>query len=469
MHMRALKLKHPGSAYLDMTTGEPVRLILRFSLPLVVGNLLQQLYTFVDAAVIGNFVGLHAFAADSCASWVIWLINAVSRDSSNAFCIAASIRAGNKNTDELRKIIANAYLFAAALCIIVVTGLLTCINPILHLLNVQDAIFDQARTYLIIIILAMPFGISFHMTAALLRAVGNSDLTFYAIMTSTAVNIALDLLFVVVFRWSVAGAAIATLIAQVVSMCIVLAGARKNELFRLGREHWRVDGTILLEAVKLWAPMMVNSLVISIGGIFVQKAVNSIGAYFTAGIETSGTVFTMLEAIIMAIQAGACVFVGQNLGANQARRIRLGLHQILLAATGLTILLIALVCIFADPLVSVFLSKSDPEIYRLAHETGVRCTRVMICGMIIMTPMYLYRSALQTLGHPNYAMLAGFLQVAARILTVELLPGVIGEYAYYIPTLMAWLVTLPVVVIPYYVYMNRLCRKESGRMPQMTG
>lgn len=461
--MKILCLRNPGSAYLDMTTGSPVSLIARFSLPLIAGNLFQQLYSIVDAAIIGKFVGVNAFASVSCASWIIWLINAASRDVSNAFCIVASIRVGNKNQAELRKIVATAYLSGAVLCTAIVSILLLGMNTILKLLSVPDSILPEACIYLSILVLAMPFGITYHITSALLRAAGNSDVSFFAMTVSTIVNIFLDLLFVVVFRWSVAGAAFATLIAQCAAMLIVLAGARKNEIFRLPRKDWKADGKILVEAVKLWTPMMVNSLVISLGGMFVQKAVNAVGSYFTAGVESSSVLFNLLEAVIIAFQTGASVFVGQNLGAGRAVRIRSGLHRILLVSFGLTVVLAALIGLFADPLVGFFLSKKDLAVYMQAHSVGVRSTRVILCGMLIMTPMYLYRSSLLTIGHPNYAMAAGFLQVAARVLTVCLLPPLIGEYAYYLPTVSAWAVTLPVVVIPYYFYIRRMCREERER------
>lgn len=461
--MKFIHLRRPGSAFLDMTVGSPVSLIARFSLPLIAGNLFQQLYSIADAAIIGKFVGVDAFAAVSCASWIIWLINAASRDISNAFCIAASIRVGNKNQADLRKIVATTYLSGAALCAAIVSILLLGMNTILKLLSVPDSILPQARIYLSFLVLAMPFGMTYHLTSALLRAVGNSDVSFFAVTVSTITNIFLDLLFVVIFHWSVVGAAVATLIAQCAAMLIVLAGARKNEIFRLPRKDLKADGKILAEVFKLWTPMMVNSLVISLGGMYVQKAVNAIGSYFTAGVESSSVLFNLLEAVIMAIQAGTSVFVGQNLGAGQAVRIRSGLHRILLVSFCLTVVMAALVGLFADPLVGFFLSKKDAAIYAQAHSVGVRSTRVILYGMLIMTPMYLYRSSLQTIGHPNYAMAAGFLQVAARALTVYLLPPLIGEYAYYFPTVSAWVVTLPVVVIPFYFYINRMCRKERER------
>ncbi len=449
-----------------MTQGNPVSLIWQFALPLMIGNLFQQLYSFTDAAIIGNFIGVNGFAAVTCAGWVIWLINAASRDSSNAFSIAASYRAGRKDTEGFRKIVGNAVLAGGVLAVCISAGLLLFMRQILTWLNVPSEIFREARLYLSIMTLTLPFGFGFHITAGLLRAAGNSSTTFRAMTISTAVNITLDVLFVVVFRWSVAGAAAATLIAQACAMAVALRAAGKSELFRITREHLRPDREILSETVRLWIPMMVNSVVITAGGLYVQKVVNSIGAYFVAGVEASATVFSVLEAIIMSIMTATGVFVGQNLGAGKALRIRSGLHRIILSAFMLTLVMIAAVFLLDNRIIAFLLKSDDPQALAMAHRTGVLATRCLIGGMVIMTPMYLYRFTLQTMGHQSYVMIAAVLQMIARIGSVSLLPPVIGEYAYYLPTVFAWTATLFMVAIPYYHYIGILCREERAGLPK---
>lgn len=452
-----------SSAYIDMTSGKPVRLIARFSLPLIVGNLFQQLYTFVDAIIVGKFIGVNAFAAVGCSDWIIWFLNAIPRDCSNAFCIAASISIGNRDKDQFRKIAANAVLFGGGLSVVVAGGFLIGLDPLLHLLHVPQAIYADARSYLLIIILCIPFSIAFHLTCALLRAAGNSNITFYGMAASTLINIALDLLFVLVFRWGVAGAAFATLLAQASAMTVALLAARNNPLLRIRREDWGLDRAIMGNIVKLWTPMMLNSVIIAIGGVYSQRAVNSIGEYFTAGIEAGNKVFGLIEAIIMAIQTSASVFVGQNLGARQPDRIRSGMARIVPFSLLITGVMILLVWLFGGEVINIFLSSNDPALYAAAHAAGLRYCLILVSGMVILTPMYLYRAALQTLGHPNYAMVAGFLQMAARVLTIAGLSSVLHEAAIYLAEILAWLVSLPMVAIPFVLYVRRLCRAQSAR------
>lgn len=410
--------------YIDMLAGSPVRLIARFSLPLIVGNLLQQLYTFVDAAVIGRYVGVNAFAAIGCTGWIVWWINSAARDCSNAICIAASIRIGNRNYDEFRRILANGVMMAAALTALAMLVLLGGLDLSLRLLNVQMEIYDDARAYLMVLVLAIPATMTFHVAGALLRAAGNSSVTSAA-------------------------------------MTVALLAARKNPLFHTQRAHWRLDGRLMGEMLRLLAPMMLNSLVITFGGLYVQQAVNAIGTHFTAGVEVGGKIFSLLEAVIMAVQTGASVFVGQNLGASQPHRIRSGLRRIVLFSLLLTLGMIALVWLFGGSLIRFFLSSRDPALFEAAYAVALRNALFLVTGMVIMTPMYLYRASLQTIGHPNYAMIAGVLQVFARMGTVELLVRFFGNDAIFFADVLAWTVSLPVVAIPFGVYMRRLCRQKE--------
>jgi len=445
-----------SSKNIDMTKGEPVRLVLTFSAPLVVGNLLQQVYSMVDAAIVGNFVGVNALAAVGCTSWVVWLLLAVCRDCATAFCIVASQRIGAKNYHVFKIVVANAMMISVIFTVLVTGILVLSIDSILLLMNVPENIMVDAKTYLFIYICATPFIVLYNTAGAMLRAAGNSRVSLYAMVSSTVINIGLDLLFVVVMNLGVWGAATATLIAQVIAAGIVLVGIWGHEPYHTLAEHRRFDSSTLREVFALCLPMFWSSMVIAAGGLYVQKSINSLGSGFTAGVAAGNKLFSLLEAIIMAIQAGTCIFVGQNLGAGMISRIRSGLRRVVLATVLLTCFLTAAVWLFCNPLVAAFLSKGEQVIYEIALITGCRYTKIITAGMLFMTPMYLYRATIQTLGHANYPMVAGVFQLIARIFTVVVLARYWGEYAYYVADILAWIVTLPIVVIPYVYYIKRL-------------
>lgn len=441
---------------IDMTKGEPVRLVLAFSVPLVVGNLLQQVYSLVDAAIVGNFVGVNALAAVGCTSWAVWLLLAVCRDCATAFCIAASQRIGAKNHTMFKVIVANAMMVSVIFTILVTVILMLSIDSILLLMNVPENIRSDAKTYLFIYVCSTPFIVLYNTAGAMLRAAGNSRISLYAMISSAVINIGLDLLFVAGLNLGVRGAAVATLIAQTVAAGIVLAGIWGQEPYHTQAKHRRFDRSIFSEVLTLCLPMFWSSLVIAAGGIYVQKSINGLGSGFTAGVAAGGKIFSLLEAIIMAVQAGTCIFVGQNLGARQIGRVRSGLRRVVLASELLTCILIVAVWFFCDPFVAAFLSKGEQMIYEAALVAGCRYTKVITAGMLVMTPMYLYRATIQTMGHANYPMVAGIFQLIARIFTVVVLAPCWGEYAYYAADILAWIVTLPFVVIPYAYYIKKL-------------
>jgi len=448
------------SRTIHMLEGNPAYLVMMFSVPLIFGNILQQMYYITDAVIVGNFISIQALAAVNSCSWITWLLNAIARDLSNTLSILASYSVGEGDQARVKKIVGNACTITLILSVFL-TVLAEChLDEIFQLFKVQSDILQMTREYFSVVLIGIPFVLIYNVAAALLRAAGNSSITFYAVSVSTVINITLDLLFIVGFGWGVRGGALATVIAQFAAMLIAVIPLVKSSMFTTKLEDWKLEGKLMGQVVSLWTPMFVNSAVISIGGSFVSRNVNAIGPYFTAGISSATKIFTLLESLIMAIQTGLSVFIGQNLGAGQTKRVRTGVHQIVLLALGLSVVLNIIVQSLAPHLVNMFLSQADP-LYEETLHVAVQYVRVITLGMFIMAPMYLYRIAIQTLGHPRYPMYAGFLQLAARVFSVSVLPAFIGVYGYYLATILAWAVTLPVVTIPYYKYIRQLL-ENSG-------
>jgi len=450
--MASTKASNP---VMDMTKGNAVSLILRFSLPLVFGNLFQQMYSIVDAVVVGRFVGVEALASVGCISWVCWLINAFERDCANAFSISASIRVGNQNEEGFRKIAGSAAVLCLLLGGLATLLLLWAIPLILSGLSVQPNVIHMTRQYLAVFILTIPVGLAYNIAASLLRAYGNSSITFFSMTVSTIVNVVLDLVFVLAFGWGILGAAAATWIAQFMAMAIALGAVLKEPVFHIRREHLRLDSGLLRELSGLWLPMVFNSMIIAAGGLFVEKHTNQLGSSFTAGIAACMKIFSMLEAVIMAVQTGVSVYVGQNLGARQFGRIREGLVQIVKVGFGLTIVMILAAFGMQGRILPLFLSSEDPGAYQRAYQVASTNTRIILLSMLLMTPMYLHRVTIQTLGFPGYAAAAGVMQLVMRVMTISVGPFLCGEYAYYLHDGMAWLVSLPIVSIPCYRYLKR--------------
>ena len=446
---------------MDMTEGKAGRLILSFSLPLIFGNLFQQMYAIVDAVVVGRYIGVEALASIGCISWVCWLINALIRDCANAFSISASIRVGNRNEKGFQKIVGNGVMLCGIVGILSMALLLWAVPLILKTLSVQPNVIHMAKSYLTVFILTLPIGLTYNITTSLLRAYGNSTITFFSMTISTIVNIILDLVFVLIFKWGVLVAAVATWLAQFAAMTVAIREALKEPIFHIERQELKLDPELLWELSGLWLPMLFNSFIIALGGLFVEKHTNQLGSSFTAGIAACMKIFNVLEAIVMAIQTGVSVYVGQNLGAKQFRRIRDGLIQITGISFGLVIIMILAAFGAQKWILPLFLSAEDPGAYERAYQVASTNTHIILISMLLMTPMYLHRVTIQTLGFPGYAALAGVMQLVMRVSAILVGPRIWGEYAYYLHDGMAWLVSLPIVAFPCYHYLRKWIRARG--------
>ena len=446
---------------IDMTNGGVCGPILRFSVPLIAGNLFQQAYSLTDAAIVGRCVGVDALAAIGCTSWLQWLLFAVCRDTANSVCIAASKRVGAHDTEGDRKIVAHSIFLGGTLAGIVTAALLMFMGPILIFFNVPSNIYEDAHIYLTISVLSTPLIVAYDIAAALLQATGESRFTLRAMVSATFVNITLDLLFVAVFDLGVLGAALATAFAQILSALIVLRGVWGCEVFHIEHSHWKPDKHILKEVVSLWVPMFWNSVIIAVGGMAVQKQINSQGAAFSGGISTGVKIFNLIEAVIMAIQSGTCIFIGQNLGAKKIRRVSEGLRRITVVSELLTLGMILCVWLWGDRLLALLMWSQDPTTYETAFCTAWDSIRVTALGTLIMTPMYLHRGAIQTMGYAIYPMIAGCLQLVARTMTISFLPPLLGNLGYYLPDIAAWAVSLAVVYAAYHYHIRKMLRQPA--------
>lgn len=441
----------------DLLTGNPVKKVTFFSIPLVLGNLFAQFYSITDAAIVGSFVGINAFAAIGSTSWVIWFLIAFCRDASNTVCALASFRVGNKNISDLRKITIYSNVICVSMCVVMCILLNIFVDPVLRLLQVDPVIYEQARTYLMIYVFSTPFLMINNVACAILRAKGYSIYPFVTMAVAAFTNIVLDLVFVCVLHTGVKGAVWATFIAQVLSAVTAVAwlwSTREQNISASG--HSLSVRTFLHEFNGLFFSMVANSIMITVGGLFVQSKINSLGAAFTAGTTAGVKVFDLLEAIIMAIMSGLSVFVGQNLGAKQISYMKKGVRNMVFFGLILTAVMILLVWIFETPIVSFFLKADFTSTSKEAFAVAYRYIRLITLGMLIMTPLYFIRVTVQTMGYPVYAFIAGCLQLGARIICVTFFPDFLGTDAYYLADVFAWMVSLPLLATAYIVLSRRL-------------
>lgn len=450
--------------HVDMTVGTPWKQILWFSLPLILGNLLQELYSVTDSAIVSQFVGLNALAAISGTEWVRSAFLRICMDCSMAFGISASQRVGAGNWDGFREVLAGGVKFGIFLSIFLVAVMMPLLDPALRVLQIQENIYGDARLYLLMMTAAIPLSVIYNMTCAFLRAAGDSRTSFYAIVCSTFVNLGLDILFVAVFHWGIAGAASATILAQAVSVILVLWAAVRDKHCHLEKRHWRRNPELLTETTKLWVPMFANSLAISISGIIAQSPINASGSIVAAGIGAGVRIYCLLETSEKAVVSGIGVFVGQNMGAKNYDRIREGMRHMAIFSMLFSVAVMVILWSAGDLMVMPFLNQNQPAAdLELALSSARTYLRVQAFSIFLMVPMHFFRSAIQAMGHVVYPLIGAFLQILARWMTVVWLPPYFGLVALCMPDGTSALATLPLVIIPYLYYIKKLQAEKTTK------
>lgn len=444
-----------GNRTANMTEGNPAQQILRFGLPLIIANTLQQTYSMVDAIMLGRFGGVAGLAVLGTSAWPIWLIVSILTNFSQAGSLVMARYYGAGLEEGLKTVAGNVYAVALGLCAALMVGSELLARPVLLMQNTPPEVLTQAVLYLRISFGGIFLLFTYNIHSAFLRAVGDSRTPLYAIAAATGVNIALDLLFVGGFRWGAPGAALATVIAQGVSAWVCLRRVRAQALFRLERRHFRLSRPVLREYFALSVPMLAQSFVIALGGTFVQTRVNGYGTAFAAGMSATGKVFSLLETAAIALAQSAATFVGQNYGAGTLGRARRGVRVSILYALGIAALLALAMFLLGKGLLSLFVA---PE----AAETSMEMLIVYSYGLFVMYPMYVLRQTLQALGNAWIPLLAAAFQLAARVLVALFLPLWLGRRGLYFPTIAAWLTSLVLIGLVYPRQMKKCERRTAS-------
>ena len=451
--------------YIEMTKGIPWKTILLFSIPIIFGNILQEFYALTDSLIVSRFIGLNAVAAIGGTMSVRGMITRICMDCSMAFGIAAANRVGARNPEEFKQVIAVGTRFGLGLGTVLIALMLPGADSILHILKIADNIYADAKLYFLFAVAQIPFCIVYNMSSAFLRAAGDSRTTFYSIVCSSVFNIICDLMLVVVFPLGVLGAALATLLSQLLSALIVFGAVFRKEPFRTEKRHWDRDRSIVMETTRLWIPMFVNSICISVGMLIAHRPINALGALVAAGIEVAGQIYTVLEASEKAIANGIGVYVGQNMGARRYDRVRQGMRHMTVTFIILAASMYMALMFLGDWMIMCFINKqqTQEEIAVAFHAARVFLD-MLAWGVFIMYPMHFFRAAIQAMGHTVFPMIGAFLQGVARWATVTYLPRYLGLTGLCLADNAAALVCLPVVLFPYLYYIRKSEREATAKM-----
>ncbi len=419
----------------SMTEGRPLTLILQFALPLLMGNLLQQTYNMIDAAIVGQILGADALASVGASSSVQFLVLGFCIGICCGFGVPISKSFGAGKHEEMRNLIFHAMVLTGIFAVVLTMVCALLCPQILRLLSTPEDIFTGAYQYLLVIFLGIPFTLLYNLLSSMLRAVGDSRTPFLFLAFSTVLNIILDLFCIIVLKWGCAGAAIATITAQAVSGILCFIYIRKRiPVLCLSRQNYRIKGAGIKTMLVMGIPMGLQYSITAIGSMVMQSANNGLGSIYVSGFTAGMRIKQFLMCPFDAIATAVSVFCGQNLGAGKPDRIKKGIREGVLSGV-LYGLFAGVILIFAGRTLSMlFVSKSAVAVLD-ASAKYLRCMGFFFWSLGILN---VCRMTTQGLGYSGRAVFSGLTEMMARILVSVILVPMYGFTAICFADQTAW-------------------------------
>ena len=447
----------------DMTEGRPLSLIISFALPLMVGNIFQQLYTVVDTMVVGKTQGVDALAALGATDWLYWMMLGVVQGITQGFSILMAREFGAKRYEQLRVVTGLSIVLSAICAGVLLIAFQIAAQPVLVLLRTPDEIMGQSMQYLRVMFFGIPIVMAYNLLACTLRSLGDGRTPLTAMVIASILNIGLDILFVPVLGWGIVGAAAATLIAQSGSCVFCFFRLRKIDFMVLGMQHFSLRAATAMHLMGLGCPMALQNTMIAVGGMIIQSIVNGLGVAFIAGFTATNKLYGVLEIAATSYGYAMITYVGQNLGAGNVSRIRSGMRSAVLTAVATSAVIASVMLLFGNSIVGLFISGTPEEVAEATRVAYEYLTIMSVC-LPVLYILHVTRSAVQGMGDTVLPMVSGIAEFVMRTGGVLLLPVLLHETGIYIAEVLAWLGADLILVPSYYVTISRVSRKlTEGR------
>lgn len=442
----------------DLTSGSPLKVILLFSLPLVLGNLFQQFYALADTIIVGRFCGVSALASVGATGSVNYLILGFVIGVCNGFAIPIAQLFGARDYKDLRRHVANAAWLCMAASVVLTISTVALTRPMMQLMQTPDDIIDGAVIYIGWIFAGIPFIFLYNMVAAIMRALGDSKTPLYFLILTSALNIGLDLLFIVPFHFGVLGAALATDISQVISGVLsFIYLCRKFDVLKMEKDDLAFSKKASIRLLGIGVPMGLQCSITAIGSVIMQWAVNVLGSTAVAAVTAAGKTQGLLTVPMESVGTAMATYAGQNLGASRMDRVRQGVNSAML------IILIygvasAFVLHFTDvQIMGLFLDTAkEVDIVAMGRE-------YLFWNSVFFVPLgalIVWRYSIQGLGFSSLAMLAGVAEMVARTAVAIVLVPILGYFGAELSNPAAWIAAC-LFLYPAYRW---TCRQLDNRL-----
>ena len=444
----------------DMTVGDPVRHILLFSLPALIGNIFQQIYNLADSVIVGRFVGSNALASVGASASITFLFIALCNGIGNGGGIIVSQYYGAGDGVNVRKCIVNTGFIMLAFPVFFGSIGYAFAPKMLQVLATPSDILPDAAMYIRFMCIGLLFVSLYNYSASMLRALGDSRSPLYFLILSTLLNVGLDIIFVYNLKMGVKGVALATIIAQFTAAltCNIYAG-RVNPYFKLSRNDFRIDSGMCYRIIRLGVPMSLQFALISISAMAVQRVVNSYGTVVIAAFTATNRIEQLIHQPYTTLGASLATFCGQNYGARKNDRVYLGYIKGLLIMAVLTAVMIIVMQFFGKGITSLFVT--DPDVVALGG-MGLRITSLFYPALGLI---YVVRGVLTGVGDAFFALFNGIVEVIGRFTLPILMTKYMGmgETGIWVSAGVVWVVSGVSAWWRYKTFLHDRIRPSSAK------
>jgi len=439
----------------DMTQGSPIKLIIMFTIPLLIGNLFQQFYNMADTLIVGRTIGVNALAAVGSTGSIMFFIIGFAQGLTAGLSIITAQRFGAKDIAGVRKSVGTSFWISIVFTIVLTVLSVVFTKPALVMMNTPVEILDDAYSYLIVINAGVGAAVLFNLLANLLRALGDSRTPLLFLVIASILNILLDLAFILVFKMGVAGAGLATVISQLFSCLLCLIYIHKKvPLLQFKTADWSIDWTFIGQHMRVGFPMGFQASIIAIGAIILQITLNGLGALSVAAYTAAQKIDMLATQPMNSFGVTMATFAAQNFGANRIDRIRLGVKQCIMLSGAFSILVGVLVIVAGPSAVSLFVGQGQEQLLDLSGQYFLANGTTYL----LLSLLFIYRFSLQGLGQSFIPTVAGIMELIMRVVAAMFLSALIGFPGACLANPLAWLGALIPLGTAYYLSMKKLSR-----------
>lgn len=440
----------------DMTKGNPMKIILMFSIPVLTGNLFQQFYNMVDTIIVGQYLGSDALAAVGSTGCLMFLVLGFANGIAQGFGVMVSHAFGAKNEKLLKHYVALAIILTVIVSVILTIPTVLASKQFLIWMNTPENILDMADAYIKAIFAGIFCTMSYNVASGLLRSIGDSKTPLYFLIFSSVLNIILDVFFIVVVKAGTAGAAYATVISQgLAAVLSFIVMFRKYDILRTHRDDYYMDWNGIWHMLPIGIQMALNYSITAIGTMIFQAAVNVFGSQVVAAFTAASKVNNIATQTMPTLGAAAATYCGQNLGAGKYDRIFKGMRSCFWICIGCAVLAAAINCFVGPHMIGWFITSPTA----VDMDYAMRYLRIASIFMLPLAWIFAYRNGLQGLNRGLVPMLSGVMELAARVIAIAILAKPFGYIGVCYADPAAWLSTGVLLIVTYLIWELRTKKK----------